>query len=75
MTYQYRAGDRKDWIPKEQLEVGAEYAGHCRNASKATWNGERFVYTRHKFGSSFLEEIECPEDDRGYDVFFAEEKI
>lgn len=73
--YTRRAGDPPNWIPKDQLEVGARYRGKCRNASEADWNGEKFLYLRHKFGSSFIEEIECPEDDRGFDVFFAQEKL
>ena len=56
-------------IPKSELEVGKEYPGHCRNASKAIWNGKVFQYTRRKFGSEFLEEINHYEDDDGYDVF------
>ena len=73
--YTKRAGDLDTWIPKEELKVGITYKGKCRNADKAVWNGTRFVYIRHKFGTSFEEEIECPEDDRGFDVFFAQEKI
>ena len=56
-------------IPKSELVVGQEYPGHCRNASKATWNGKVFQYMRRKFGSEFLESIKHYEDDDGYDVF------
>ncbi len=66
-----------NWIPgkafmrKEDLEDGAYYYGHCRNASCAKWRavpGE-FVYVRHKFGSSFDESINYPTDDDHSDVF------
>lgn len=73
--YSKRMGDPEKWIPKDQLEVGARYVGTCRNATDALWNGKVFLYTRHKFGHTFQEEIECPEDDRGFDVFFAQEKL
>ena len=58
-------------IPKSELIVGHTYCGHCRNASKATWNGKVFQYMRRKFGSEFLEEINHYEDDNndGIDVF------
>lgn len=75
--YQRRAGDPKEgtWLPKDKLEVGAFYYGKCRNAGQAQWNGKVFIYKRTKFGDTFLEEIEHPEDDRGFDVFFPFEKI
>lgn len=56
-------------IPKSELEVGKEYKGECRNASKATWDGEKFWYERYKFGRTFNESINHYEDDDGYDVF------
>lgn len=56
-------------IPKAKLITGHEYQGICRNANKAIWNGLVFVYERHKFGSSYLEEINHYEDDDGYDLF------
>lgn len=57
-------------IPKKDLVVGAHYKGYCRNASEAVWTGDKFVYTRHKFGSEFKEYIPHFEDDDGYyDVF------
>ena len=64
-------------IPKDQLIHGMYYRGRCRNADIARWNGEKkcFLYRRHKFGHSFIEEIKCPEDDQVYDVFIAEELI
>lgn len=74
-NYQYRAGDPKDWIPKDQLEEGAFYLGKCRNSDTAQWKNGKFHYRRTKFGTSFMEELECPEDDLGYDCFFPQEKI
>ncbi len=64
-------------IPKSELIVGKEYPGHCRNASKATWNGKTFQYMRRKFGSEFLEEINHYEDDNeeGIDVFVPVKEI
>jgi len=56
-------------IQKSELVVGQEYPGHCRNASKATWDGEKFHYQRYKFGSYYDETINHYEDDNGYDVF------
>lgn len=60
-------------IPKHELVHGQWYAGTCRNASQAVWNSasQKFFYRRTKFGSTFWDEIEHPEDDRGYDLFFA----
>jgi hypothetical protein len=75
MAYSKRAGDPDKWIPKEELEEGSYYKGKCRNSYVAQWCKGKFLYIRHKFGSSFLEGIECPEDDRGFDVFFPFEKI
>jgi hypothetical protein len=64
-------------IAKANLEHGAYYAGRCRNASEARWNGERqcFVYWRTKFSHTFLEEICHPEDDNVFDVFVVESKL
>ena len=58
-------------IPKSELVVGQEYNGHCRNASKAIWDGEKFHYERYKFGDTFDETINHYEDDNepGIDVF------
>lgn len=75
MGYVKRVGDPDMWIPKEQLEEGQWYQGKCRNTTAAQYVNGKFMYTRYKFGFSFLDEVECPEDDRGYDVFFAQEKI
>ena len=59
-------------IPKHELVHGQWYLGACRNASQAVWNSasQKFFYRRTKFGSTFWDEIEHPEDDRGYDLFF-----
>ena len=64
-------------IPKAELVVGQEYPGHCRNASKAVWNGKVFQYMRKKFGSEFLEQINHYEDDNndGIDVFVPVKEI
>ena len=63
-------------IPKDKLEVGKEYNGVCRNAHKATWDGEKFWYVRTKFGSSYDESINHYEDDDEiYDVFVPIEEI
>ena len=62
-------------IPKKELVENSEYEGECRNAEKAVWNGEKFVYERCKFGSVFNEEINHFEDDNGYDVFVPMEVI
>lgn len=68
-------------LSKQHLVDGRYYYGHCRNARVARWdaNGKprgvedgptgRFVHIRHKFGDSFPESINHPEDDNGYDFF------
>jgi hypothetical protein len=58
-------------IPKGDLEVGATYIGRCRNATEAIWDGKLFNYERNKFGHKFKEDIVCPEDDVGFDIFVA----
>jgi hypothetical protein len=58
-------------IPKAELKVGQTYIGHCRNAREAIWTGTCFNYERTKFGSTFREDINCPEDDDGFDLFVA----
>ena len=75
MTYECRIGDPYTWIPKENLIPFAYYKGKCRNAPIAMWDGKKFFYIRRKFIDTFVEEINCPEDDRGFDVFFAQELI
>lgn len=86
MTFEERHSvPLKDWydfikshfrpIPKSELEIGKEYSGECRNASKATWDGTKFWYVRTKFGASYNESINHYEDDNGYDVFVPIEEI
>lgn len=64
-------------IPKSELAHGEYYYGHCRNASVARWNADQgcFIYRRHKFGHVFLEEINHPEDDNGFDLFKPKEVV
>lgn len=56
-------------IQKDKLETGKTYVGKCRNASKAVWLGNEFVYMRYKFGYTYPEKINHFQDDDGYDVF------
>lgn len=56
-------------IPKSKLETGKTYLGNCRNSEEATWLGDKFEYTRYKFGTSFKETINHFEDDNGFDLF------
>lgn len=56
-------------LRKDELVEGRTYKGNCRNASEAVWHGDHFTYIRHKWGSSFEEDINHFEDDDGYDVF------
>lgn len=62
-------------IPKEKLELGCEYEGHCRNSDTAIWRGEYFEYVRYKFGDTYIEKINHFEDDDGYDVFVPYKKL
>lgn len=62
-------------IPKNELIKGCTYIGTCRNADKAVWNGEKFVYKRTKFNITFDELINHFEDDDGYDLFVPLTKI
>ena len=43
----------KDWLTKDQLEVGKFYAVHARNFTLAYWNGNEFIGVRNKFGCLF----------------------
>lgn len=58
-------------VAKKDLVDGKYYAGDCRNASVARWNAAKnlFDYQRRKWGEYFVDTIEHPEDDDGYDVF------
>lgn len=62
-------------IKKEDLKHGVYYIGRCRNATMARWNADeqQFYHFRTKFGHKFIENIKCPEDEKVYDVFIAEE--
>lgn len=64
-------------LTKSELEHGAYYAGHCRNAQIARWDAERnrFIHWRTKFFETFLEEIKHPDDEKNFDVFLASHKI
>jgi hypothetical protein len=69
--------DPSQYIPKEKLEHGAYYFGHCRNADIARWDGEKqeFVYWREKFRSRFTETIKYPSDDQVFDIFYPFKRI
>lgn len=56
-------------IPIDKLEVGKTYIGFCRNASEATWQGEKFIYKRTKWGFVYDEKINHFQNDDGFDVF------
>ena len=56
-------------ISKKDLIIGKTYLGHCRNADRAVWNGEVFIYQRTKFGYTYPEKINHFEDDNGFDLF------
>ena len=64
-------GERR-WIDKSSLVDGAYYYGICRNARVARWDAEdgRFWYRRKKFDYEYIEPINCPEDDNGFDLFY-----
>lgn len=70
MKFDYHGnGGSWDVLDKSELVVGQTYKGMCRNASEAVWLGDKFEYTRSKFGHSYQETLPHPEDDQGYDVF------
>lgn len=58
-------------IAKKDLIDGTTYIGSCRNSETAVWHADKglFTYIRTKWGSSFPEDIEHPEDDDGFDIF------
>ena len=62
----------KPFIKIKDLHPGTCYVGHCRNASLAYWSGRKFYYLRTMFEDTFVEEIEHPEKDRLFDVFYPE---
>jgi hypothetical protein len=56
-------------IPVDRLVVGHYYAGKCRNANIAKWDGKMFFHWRHKFGCTFIEDIEYWDVDGHFDGF------
>jgi len=71
------ARDYTPKIAKSDLQHGAYYTGRCRNASVARWDAVHghFRHWRTKFGSTFIEEIRCPEDEAQFDVFVVDSLI
>lgn len=64
-------------MPKpENMNDGDVYSGYCRNARKAMWVSgiQKFVHIREKFGDYFLESINHPANDDGYDLFVPQQK-
>lgn len=59
----------QDILDKDELIVGKEYRGHCRNADRAVWTGKNFEYERSKFGDVYKDHVVHPADDCGFDVF------
>lgn len=69
-----------NFLAKADLVDGEYYRGRCRNSDTARWCylDERFgvfLYVRHKFGETYIDEIFHPEDERQMDVFFPFEVI
>jgi hypothetical protein len=62
-------------LDKKSLDRGYVYEGDCRNATFAYWDGSKFTYLRNKFGNKFLEDINHPIDDDGFDVFIPYKKV
>ncbi len=56
-------------IGKASLKVGHYYAGKCRNAFIARWDGEKFIHWREKFDNVFLEDIEYWDLEGKFDGF------
>jgi len=58
-------------IAKKDLKDMVCYSGKCRNAYVAEWHEKEncFIHLRTKFGSTFAEKINHPEDDNGFDTF------
>ena len=57
-------------LPKHKLINGKTYIGSCRNADRAVWLGDKFEYTRYKFGDTFQERIKHFEDAQGSEDVF-----
>jgi hypothetical protein len=62
-------------IPKDELITGAKYAGTCRNASEAIWNGKCFEIKRYKWGMWEDDTLNHFQDDDGFDLFVPIKKI
>lgn len=64
-------GNAPFYLPKSALIDGEYYFGGCRNAKCAKWVASEnvFKHQRYKFGSYYVEDINHPEDDDGYDCF------
>ena len=62
--------DDLEFIAKKDLIPHRYYHGHCRNAIIALWTGTKFVHIRHKFGGYLIDDINHPEDDDGFDLFY-----
>lgn len=58
-------------IPKSELKSHTVYLGGCRNSSEAEWDGEKFIYCRHKWGTEYIDDVQHFEDgiDNTEDVF------
>lgn len=65
-------GYTKNFIKKSELLDGEWYRGRCRNAEWAQWDVKSncFHHYRLKFNNLFVEAINHPEDDDGFDLFF-----
>ena len=64
-----------EYIPKDQLEVGAKYRCEARNFEIGTWNGETFDYMRYKFGHEFPDTEYHYDDGAPYGTVLPLEKI
>lgn len=62
-----RWGDKA--IRRENLQISCYYAGVCRNARIARWDGQKFIHWRTKFDKTFLEDIEYWDIDGQFDGF------
>ena len=64
-----------EYLPRAQLEIGARYRCEARNFTEGVWTGDVFVYTRHKFGKSFIDCELYWDDDEHYGTVKPLEKI
>ena len=60
-------------LKKPQLVAGHWYRCNdtfkSREVDEAQWTGTVFRYVRTKFGHRFWDEIDHPDDDRGFAIF------